>query len=91
MPYKQDDNANKCDLCGRTKNEWDGEGISVGSYNYCGEQCRRTAMTGKRDPRAPERAINEVEKYDAYNDNDMQPPFDEAPVKAGGSIPDQDR
>jgi hypothetical protein len=79
------DKTNGCSMCGRSQNEWNGEGISVGSETFCNEQCARTAQTGKRDARSPGRAITEVEKLDAYDANDMQPPFDEAPVPAGGA------
>lgn len=75
----------KCFICGKGKNDWEGEGISAGSLNFCGEQCERISKSKKFDQRAPERAITDIEKADAYDANDMQPPLDEAPVKAGGS------
>lgn len=74
---------NSCSLCGKGREAWEGEGITIGNGSYCDEQCARTA--NRRDPARPERAINEVEKKDAYNANDGQPPLDEAPVDAGGS------
>lgn len=77
-------NQQECSLCGKGKDTWGSEGIASGSMTFCGEQCARTA--GKLDKRAPDRAITEIEKADAYDANDMQPPFDEAPVKAGGSV-----
>lgn len=89
--YNKDPKTNHCALCGRNEKEWNGTGITVGSETFCSEQCINTSRTGKKDARSPERAINEVEKMDAYHDNDMQPPFDEAPVNAGGPIPDEDR
>ncbi len=75
----------KCSICGQSRNEWKGEGISTGPYTFCSEQCEKLSKSGEK--RSPERVIIEMEKADAYNANDMQPPLDEAPVSAGGVWP----
>jgi hypothetical protein len=74
-----------CSLCGKGKEEWEGAGISIENGSFCSEQCARTKEAGTYDSRRPTRAVTEMEKKDAYDSNDGQPPLDEAPVEAGGS------